>query len=105
MYGAMTLSQIASGNYVTDFSRDIVMQFTGLFDKNSKEIYEGDIVRQQNQNEFGSFTESLGEVAWCEAHLGFEVRSKNYSPEIGANTLGVNCWVVGNIHENADLLK
>lgn len=81
-----------------------VGQFTGLHDKNGKEIYEGDIVNLVNYGERGDalvlWNQNLG--AWC-----LQLR---YEPRVGSKTLG--SWleeevleVIGNIHANPELMK
>ena len=83
------------------------MQFTGLKDKNGKEIYEGDIV--QTKNKFDKVVQereiTFGElVDYNEGYkikvgIGFNIHNKDkgcfeYTEE-----------VIGNIYENPNLLK
>lgn len=80
-----------------------VGQFTGLYDKNGKEIYEGDIVKWSNGMLYavkfldGMFYASIEE---CNEGIfgGFPLhRLTEY--EDG------RCEIVGNIHDNTELLK
>lgn len=85
-----------------------IQQFTGLLDKNGLEIYEGDIVNS-----------GTGEILWCELECMFKVkwhgeiykrvRGKNDRYTLNGEPLFMNAhivWeVIGNIHENPELLK
>lgn len=66
-------------------------QYTGLKDKNGVEIYEGDIL------ECGSGY--LWVVKWNEVHCGFLAEGEDVSE------LNFNAEVIGNIHQNPELLK
>lgn len=72
-------------------------QFTGLLDKNGKEIYEGDIVKYIG-NEIGDvFT---NEIKYDGA--GFNPLDAIYWMSDIENT---ECEVIGNIHDNPELIN
>lgn len=75
----------------------ILMQFTGILDKNGKEIYEGDVVKNDGMQ--------MRDVAFEEGR--FVIRG-----EAGQDVdLGDACWnpndveIIGTIYENPELLK
>lgn len=70
------------------------MQFTGLKDKNGKEIYEGDLLKRPG------FL-SIFEVKWQEESAAFLRQSMNWIYQ----SIDSGLEIIGNIHENPELLK
>ena len=75
-----------------------LMQFTGLKDKNGKEIYEGDLVRYQWG--IAEKVTSIGKVEYLVD--GFTLEPRRYPIYLKD---AFEKEVVGNIYENPELLK
>lgn len=73
---------------------DAIMQFTGLYDKNGKEIYEGDIVIHINT---GGEHE---QVYWNKEDACFACKGGEHE-----SWLDPGYEVIGNIYENPELLE
>ena len=71
-------------------------QYTGLKDKNGKDIYEGDILQ-----DFTWARPIAFEVKW--EHCGCSYCEDSIGYRLGNGTNG--CEVIGNIYENPELLK
>ena len=86
---------------VVDYEVDskTVGQYTGLKDKNGKEIFEGDIVKEGDANFMESVIFENGAYKWGEDHfLGYDSYNDFTDTTFWAT-------VVGNIYENPELLK
>lgn len=89
----------------------IAEQSSGLRDKNSKEIYEGDIVLVSDPEDYGDGPEwsehSTHFIKWMDGYPAFDL-----SPQLDTDSNGLqyalevqSVEVTGNIHETPELLK
>lgn len=87
----------------TGFNCDHFMQFTGLHDKNSKRIYEGDIVRVDDSADI--HWSARNEIAVIKYSPGrFQLSCKNGQVNVIQEDLQDIIEIIGNIHENQELL-
>ena len=76
----------------------IINQFTGLLDKNGVEIYEDDIVDYRCQS-----NPKKSDIRTIKFEDGFYIAAGFYS--INLWSLHNSVTIIGNIHENPELLK
>lgn len=94
---------------VHEVDPDTVGQFTGLTDKNGTRIFEGDIVRVERwlySGENKKEREVFNGVVWYdEKRTCFGLRSTKYRCLPIARFKGDYITVIGNIHDNPELLE
>ena len=115
MYEPFTLwKAILENNVFVHKYKDILMQYTGLKDKNGKEIYEGDILRINNNNydpDYESFFVGICMVSWKGVSFSFDIIKNDMKIPQALDSSGM--WhigegdtteIIGNIYENPELL-
>ena len=88
---------------------DSIGQFTGLFDKNGVEIYEGDILLDvefdENNNDISDKFPVVYDSSKCQFAIDNSFKKDGSSLVNFIEYFGVeNLKVVGNIHDNPELL-
>lgn len=82
-----------------------LMQFTGLLDKNGKEIYEGDILRTGNLKRYNDKTD-IAEVRWFRGGFMLHLNGNFGYRDIERYDNDSQLYkIIGNIYENPDLLS
>jgi len=125
-YGLITYA-VENVNYIhddfggEDYKEHVIMQYTGLKDRNGKEIYDGDVVRRWAKDWSDCVSRGMAPDRWdflisfngpfvgC---VGTNPRVHNpldmqWSPvgfEDGTEPLD-DCEVIGNLYENPELLE
>lgn len=82
---------------IFDIIPETVGQYTGLTDKNGKKVFEGDIVSYERDEEYG-------QIAYHENEAMFVVQFDTWLTDFD-HMYGKNLEVIGNIHDNPELLK
>lgn len=84
---------------------DTVGQFTGLLDKNGKEIYEGDVVsyRYSIRRPDSFVRNEINYIGFRQSECKFIVVCKNRHHDLH-EPYNLQVEVIGNIHDNPELL-
>nr|WP_314655394.1 YopX family protein [uncultured Fusobacterium sp.] len=84
----------------TDFKDIELMQYTGLKDKNNKEVYEGDIVKLRANH-------GIGVIKYYDEWGAFVVEYIKPRPltVLGMNYYKEDIEILGNIYKNPELIK
>ncbi|TKI71999.1 hypothetical protein FC756_03035 [Lysinibacillus mangiferihumi] len=92
--------------YFEDDDDWVLMQYTGLKDKNGKEIYEGDILKTPSVSGKGDIITTIewNEFSWKEK-LIYSPIHQFYEYFDFSDETGEDSEVIGNIYENPELLE
>lgn len=92
--------------FEVEIGNAILMQSTGLFDKNGKEIFEGDIITNgqnvmcmKRHNTLGFYVEEKGKVEFIADSAVLEEFEED------AKEIAASLEIIGNIYENKGILE
>ena len=78
---------------------ETVGQYTGMADKNGTNIFEGDIVRESFKGHGRIY-----HVFWDDDYFAFRAKGEDITYQLDEISPS-HCEVIGNIHDNKELLK
>ena len=82
----------------------ILLQFIGIYDMNSREIYEGDIVKMHENWLPLGWGKDVAVVTYNSELCGFDPYA-TYDCDCGVYLNGNNTEVIGNVYENPELME
>ena len=101
----------SNGNLSGSTRGIILMQYTGLKDKNEKEIFEGDIVLSHPEEGQKKWSDTKGVIVFHDTSYKIEIFSNHPTPPYCLITIftpehfGIGLEIIGNIYENPELLN
>ena len=103
---------LTNGRSYAPYNVENIMQYTGLHDRNGKEIYEEDIVVMETVSSYPEepFRKDVweGAVIWDAAGFGIQTeicKGKGTEISLLEQSQYVDIEVIGNIYENPELIK
>lgn len=98
----LILDNVFTSNRIVAIDKETIGQFTGLQDRNGRDIFEGDIVRSTICTEF------VYEVAYNDkrfASFGLRRKQDAFMHYFGEAIEADECEVIGNVFDNQELLN
>ena len=84
--------------FAFDIRPETIGQFTGLHDKNGKENYESDLIKDERTN-------IIFEIVWNDDFAGWWCVSLDKTIEQPLCNINKYCINIGNTHENTEFIK
>ena len=109
MWGQYHIINPEDENTAYPIDAETICQFTGLTDKNGNKIWENDIIKyhfgkQTAVIRYGKYQSCFDSTNTC--HVGFFVDWEDVlRKDLGYWVEMIDCNVVGNVFDNADLVK
>lgn len=90
--------------YMVEVRPETIGQYTGLKDRNMKEIYEGDIVKFRFKEDREEFPDLIGYIEYQSTFAAFRIMSNQGSFKIDITEIKF-IEKIGNIYDNPELLE